>query len=54
MTGGFGAALTLGQMLDQAAALDPSQESVVWQAGEKGPDARRRPAVRVERRRMPA
>jgi hypothetical protein len=31
MTGGFGAALTLGQMLDQAAAaLDASQEAVVF------------------------
>ena len=30
MTGGFGPALTLGQMLDQAAALDPSQEAVVF------------------------
>ena len=30
MTGGLGPALTLGQMLDQAAARDPSQEAVVF------------------------
>ena len=30
MTGGLGPALTLGQMLDQAAARDPTQEAVVF------------------------
>ena len=30
MTGGLGPALTLGQMLDRAAAHDPSQEAVVF------------------------
>ncbi|MDP2702332.1 MAG: AMP-binding protein, partial [Candidatus Rokubacteria bacterium] len=30
MTGGLGPALTLGQMLDRAAARDPSQEAVVF------------------------
>ena len=30
MTGALGPALTLGQMLDQAAARDPSHEAVVF------------------------
>ena len=30
MTGGLGPALTLGQMLDEAAARDPSQEAIVF------------------------
>jgi non-ribosomal peptide synthetase component E (peptide arylation enzyme) len=30
MTDGLGPALTLGQMLDQAAARDPSQEALVF------------------------
>ena len=30
MTGGLGPALTLGQMLDRAAARDPAQEAVVF------------------------
>jgi len=30
VTGGYGPALTLGQMLDQAAVCDPSQEALVF------------------------
>lgn len=32
MTGALGPALTLGQLLDRAAARDPSQEAVVFKA----------------------